>query len=69
MSKFLLNQDWVTVELAQDTVLLDVLRHTFYLIGTKNACHEGDCGACLVLLGRLSNGFVQYQAVNSCLLP
>ena len=69
MSKFLLNQTWLDIDLADDTSLLNVLRQKFHLMGTKNACHEGDCGACLVLLGRLTDGFLQYQAVNSCLLP
>jgi len=30
------------------TPLLDVLRNTFFLTGTKDVCREGFCGACMV---------------------
>ena len=51
--------------------VLDLLRTDLKLTGTKAACREGDCGACLILLGELDNkqNEVSYQAVNSCILP
>lgn len=48
--------------------LSDFLRREKGMIGTKIVCSEGDCGACSVLLGRLKNDRIVYQAVDSCIL-
>ena len=66
---FILNNDFVSVKIDLAIVLLDFIRKVKHLTGTKEGCKEGDCGACTVLVGSLKNNKVEYQSINSCLLP
>jgi aerobic carbon-monoxide dehydrogenase small subunit len=54
------NQRELRLEVAPHHTLLDVLRDTIRLTGTKECCAEGECGACTVLLDG--------RAVCSCLV-
>jgi carbon-monoxide dehydrogenase small subunit len=59
--EFTVNGEARRVEVFPMARLLDVLRESLQLTGTKEGCGEGECGACTVII----NG----QIVNSCLVP
>lgn len=42
-------EDW-EVRVANNTTLIQVLREDLNLIGTKEGCDDGSCGACTVLI-------------------
>ncbi|HOP37291.1 (2Fe-2S)-binding protein [Mesotoga prima] len=57
---FTLNNERLSVDVAEDMRLLDFLRDELGLTGTKEGCGEGECGACTVI--------IDGKAVNSCLV-
>lgn len=69
MIRFLLNGEDVALENPDPTTtLLDYLRETKRLTGTKEGCNEGDCGACTVSIAALEGGHLTHRAVNACIL-
>jgi xanthine dehydrogenase small subunit len=66
--RFILNgEDVALSDAGPDETLLDYLRLRRSLRGTKEGCAEGDCGACTVLVGKLSGGKLVYESVNACI--
>lgn len=59
--EFTLNGNAVSAEAESHKMLLEVLRDTFEMTGTKEGCGQGECGACTVLIDGIS--------INSCLYP
>lgn len=58
---FTLNGTQINVFADSRQTLLDVLRSTLNMTGTKEGCGEGECGACTVLIDGLT--------INACLYP
>jgi len=55
-----INNKKIKVETTTSTRLLDLIRDDLHLIGTKEGCGKGECGACTVIM----NG----ELVASCLV-
>ena len=58
---FVLNEDWMEVEVEPHWSLLYLLREIMGLTGTKEGCGMGECGSCTVIV----NG----KAIVSCIFP
>ncbi len=70
MTSFILNERPVRTDERPGLTLLEFVRDVSCLSGTKDACREGECGACTVLVGSpRADGAVAYKACASCLLP
>ena len=57
--QFILNGDEISCDIQDHWTLLHLLREELGLIGTKEGCGNGECGACTVVVDGL--------AINSCL--
>jgi len=69
----LLNQNTTPTELGvinPNTTVLQWLRNN-NLIGTKEGCAAGDCGACTAVVGELvtrnNKQTIQYKSINTCI--
>lgn len=56
MINYILNGEMIAIECDPTDRLLDILRNRFHLMGPKEGCGEGECGACSVIVnGKLMN--------------
>ena len=62
---------WNPIEIRNsdpNKTILEYLRNDANLVGTKEGCAEGDCGACTIIVGELCKNKICYKAVNACIL-
>ncbi len=69
MIKFILNNQPIETDLPKGVTVLDFVRYHKNLKGTKIGCREGDCGACMIMVGESADEKVKYRTQTSCLMP
>lgn len=55
-----INDELYEISVREDMRLIDLLRDELGLIGTKEGCGEGECGACTIIMDG--------ETVNSCMV-
>ena len=66
---FILNQEIIRInDVDPNTTVLNYLRDTQKLRGTKEGCASGDCGACAAVIVALIYDRLVYKSINTCIM-
>lgn len=68
MIRFNLNGRWIeSSEIDPNCTILKYLRTNLKQVDVKEGCAAGDCGACTLMLGEMTEHGIEYRTINSCI--
>lgn len=68
MIRFNLNGRWIeSSEIDPNCTILKFLRTSMKQADVKEGCAAGDCGACTLMLGEMTEQGIEYRTVNACI--
>ncbi|WP_430460284.1 xanthine dehydrogenase small subunit [Thalassolituus sp. LLYu03] len=68
MIRFNLNGRWIeSSEIDPNCTILKYLRTNMKQVDIKEGCAAGDCGACTLMLGEMTEHGIEYRTLNACI--
>ena len=67
--RFNLNGRWIeSSEIDPNCTILKYLRTTMKQVDVKEGCAAGDCGACTLMMGEMTEHGIEYRTINACIV-